>query len=498
MLASLRSAAWSFVAQPGIIDRAPQRSHKILNKSMQQSSAKPLTFIDAFAGCGGLSLGLMQAGWTGRFAIERDKFAFATLKANLLAEGVRYNYVWPDWLPKEPIGIVEFLSTYRDQLEKISGSVDVLVGGPPCQGFSSAGRRQHDDPRNQLFASYLNLVDVLKPKVVLIENVRGFTLDFDAGDEIKNFSQTLKARLSDAYTVHERLLDLSTFGVPQARTRYFVLAFRSELNLPNPFIHLHDSLPSYLRALRLTVPVSSAAAISDLETGRNGTQPSRESKGFEEICYAGPLTHYQRLMNAGCETPTDLRLARHAEKIAGRFKEIIDLSHAEGRLNISIGAEMRARFGLKKMALRVLDPDRPSPTITSMPDDLLHYSEPRTLTVRENARLQSFPDWYSFQGRYTTGGHRRKQEVPRFTQVANAVPPLVARAIGETLSHLLRSKPIPVATTNPSLQSGLHAIQQEAEVAAEGENQLAEIAHPGNVNDFACAVDNAIGLTLRN
>ncbi len=107
---------------------------------MPRPSAKPLTFIDAFAGCGGLSLGLMQAGWTGRFAIERDKFALATLKANLLAKGSLHKYVWPRWLPKEPIGIVELLSSFRNQLEEIAGSVDVLVGGPPCRGFSSAGR----------------------------------------------------------------------------------------------------------------------------------------------------------------------------------------------------------------------------------------------------------------------------------------------------------------------------------------------------------------------
>lgn len=433
---------------------------------MKQSSALPLTFIDAFAGCGGLSLGLMQAGLTGRFAIERDKFAFATLKANLLAEGAPHQYVWPHWLPKEPVGIVELLNDYRDQLEEVSGNVDILVGGPPCQGFSSAGRRQHDDPRNQLFDSYLNLVDIIKPKAVLIENVRGFTLDFSAGDEIKNFSQTLKSRLSDAYTVYEQLLDLSTFGVPQGRTRYFVLAFRSELNAPDPFTHLQTRLPSFLRSLRLMVPVSSGSAISDLEIARGGTQPSTESKGFEEIRYAGPLTHYQKLMNAGCEVPTNLRLARHNESIVARFKEIIALSHAEGRLNISIGAEMRARFGLKKMALRVLDPERPSPTITSMPDDLLHYSEPRTLTVRENARLQSFPDWYSFQGKYTSGGHLRKQEVPRFTQVANAVPPLAARAIGEMLADLLSSNSTAAVASNHTAGSRLHEVQQSAEVCA--------------------------------
>lgn len=429
--------------------------------------AKPLTFIDAFAGCGGLSLGLMQAGLTGHFAVERDKFAFATLKHNLLAETGKYKYDWPEWLPTEAIGIVELLSGYRNHLENISGEVDVLVGGPPCQGFSSAGRRQHDDPRNQLFASYLNLVEIIKPKAVLIENVRGFTIDFNAGDEVKNFAQVLRAQLSDAYTVHEKLLDLSIFGVPQARTRYFVLAFRSELNVPNPFSHLQTRLPSFLRSLRLTAPVSSGAAISDLEIVRNGKRPSVDTKGFEETNYLGPLTHYQKLMNTGCVIPTDLRLARHAEHIAKRFTDIIALSHADGRLNTNIGAEMRARFGLKKMALRVLDPDRPAPTITSMPDDLLHYSEPRTLTVRENARLQSFPDWYAFQGKYTSGGHRRKQEVPRFTQVANAVPPLAARAIGETLVDLLTDVNSSINANLLESKSALHTIKQSSEICAQ-------------------------------
>ncbi|HQU16876.1 MAG: DNA (cytosine-5-)-methyltransferase [Chromatiales bacterium 21-64-14] len=436
---------------------------------MPRFSSKSLTFIDAFAGCGGLSLGLMQAGWTGRFAIERDKFAFATLATNLLTKGSPYRYIWPRWLPKQPIGIAELLSGYHDQLEKFSGTVDVLVGGPPCQGFSSAGRRKHNDPRNKLFDSYLGLVKIIKPKAVLIENVRGFTQDFGAGEARKNFAQALKARLSDAYTVYERLLDLSIFGVPQARTRYFVLAFRSELNVADPFAHLQTRLPSFLRSLRFTVPVSSWSAISDLEVGRGGTQPSTESKGFEETRYTGPQTRYQKLMNSGCAVPSDLRLARHAVEIADRFKEIIELSHAEGRLNTTIGADIRARFGLKKMALRVLDPDRPSPTITSMPDDLLHYAEPRTLTVRENARLQTFPDWYSFQGKYTTGGHLRKHEVPRFTQVANAVPPLVARAIGETLTDLLRSTARTAAPSN-SASSRLHSFEQRAKVRAQVQN----------------------------
>src|SRR5262249_12675201 len=158
-----------------------------------------ITFADAFAGCGGLSLGLMQAGLKGRFAIEHDKFAFATLQANLLAARAPHRFSWPRWLPKEPNPISKLINGYGDELESLAGTIDLLVGGPPCQGFSSAGRRRHDDPRNKLFAYYVQLVDLLKPKAVLIENVRGFTVDFDANNGVKNYSQKLRRKLSSDY-----------------------------------------------------------------------------------------------------------------------------------------------------------------------------------------------------------------------------------------------------------------------------------------------------------
>ncbi len=403
---------------------------------MNPAICRRIVFADVFAGCGGLSLGLLQAGLHGRFAIEHDRFAFDTFQTNLLSKDARFRFVWPRWLPKEPIAVETFLKKYRKQLRTLEGRIDVLVGGPPCQGFSSAGRRKHDDPRNELFESYLTIVNILKPKAVLIENVRGFTVDFSAEDSIKNYSQKLRQQLAKSFDVHAELLDLSQFGVPQARTRYFLLALQPGMCDGNPFVKLKANLPAFLRSMRLSVPVKSWTAISDLEVSRGGERPSDETPGFNEIRYTSPRTHFQRLLGAGETDLTDLRLARHSAAITERFREIIDLSHAEGRLNISISNEMRARFGLRKRALRVLDPDRPSPTITSLPDDLLHYSEPRTLTVRETARLQAFPDWFSFKGKYTTGGHRRRKEAPRFTQVANAVPPLVARAFGELLIDL--------------------------------------------------------------
>lgn len=403
------------------------------------------TFIDVFAGCGGLSLGLMQAGWQGLFAIEQDVNAFETFYHNLVSENARYQFNWPDWLLKTQHSIYDILENYRTNLAALEGAVDMIVGGPPCQGFSSAGRRDPNDPRNRLVEAYLEFVALIKPKIVLIENVKGITHDFTDASVTNgkiNYSKQIIDSLSDSYFVSSRMVDTSAFGVPQTRHRFFIIAIKKELTPffnENPFDAIEQFRFSFLRLKGIhSVPVSSKSAISDLEIARNGKHPSRDSVGFEEIAYIGPLTSYQRLMH--CEFGPlipDTRLARHKSEIAKRFKKIIELCHADGRLNVTLSAELKASFGLRKCAIRVLDPDNPSPTITSMPDDLIHYSEPRTLTVRENARLQSFPDWFAFKGKYTTGGDRRKREVPRFTQVANAVPPLVAEAIGHVLAKQL-------------------------------------------------------------
>lgn len=412
----------------------------------QIGSGRNYSFVDIFAGCGGLSLGLMQAGWKGLFAVEHDKFAFETLHANLIDGHATYRFNWPSWLPIAPHSATDLISQRELELRELAGSVDLLVGGPPCQGFSSAGKRNPNDPRNKLVEAYLKYVQILQPKLVLIENVRGFTSDFDGipgSDEKVNYSKWMLEKLGENYAVATKLIDTSDFGVPQKRQRFFVVARRKDIEVDFcPFSKLMAERLGFVRRKGINVlPVSSRMAISDLEIRKNGTTISCDTPGFQEICYKGPLTNYQHIMNleARYGSLPDTRIARHKPEIRARFERIIELCHAEGRLNTSLSAEHKASFGLKKSAIRVLDPDRPSPTITSMPDDLIHYAEPRTLTVRENARLQSFPDWFAFHGKYTSGGDRRKREVPRFTQVANAVPPLVAEAIGETLIEMLEA-----------------------------------------------------------
>jgi DNA (cytosine-5)-methyltransferase 1 len=400
-------------------------------------------FIDAFAGCGGLSLGLMRAGWRGLFAVERDRFAFETLKANFLTPGARQSYAWPKWLEQKPWCVEELLKRHRPELSRLQGRVVLLAGGPPCQGFSSAGRRQAIDPRNELVERYLELVDVLQPKIVLMENVLGITYDFKVngkklGTPLPNFAGKLKARLGERYHVFCSTLWAYQFGIPQYRPRFFLIAIlKSEsprLAPANPFDEVRRARDDFLAGRGLSRRVSASAALSDLTVSWNGTVPSPDSVGYESIAYRGPRSSFQRAMRDGFGgAPSDTRLAKHNAHIKQRFKRIIALCEAQGRSNVQLSPKMREKFGIKKMATRVLDRKKPAPTITSMPDDLLHYDEPRTLTVRENARLQTFPDWFVFRGKYTTGGHLRRKEVPRFTQVANAVPPLLAELVGLVL-----------------------------------------------------------------
>lgn len=408
-------------------------------------AGRPPVFVDVFAGCGGLSLGLLMAGWRGLFAVEKDSFAFDTLRSNLVVDGARYRFDWPIWLPQRPLAVDDLLVQYQSELAALAGQIDLLVGGPPCQGFSSAGRRDAGDPRNHLFGSYLRLVSVVQPKMVLVENVRGMTTEF-AGAEPNgtgtNYAEKLVTELAKNYHVQARMLDFSTFGVPQNRHRFVVIGVRREdttaeaHQIPDAFeaVETERRLFLHARGLRTTV---ARDALSDLEVERNGKRVCTEHPQFFETCYRPPETTYQRLLHDGAPNAVhDTRLARHAPHIQQRFAELIAFAHTRGRLNVSVRRELLEKYGSKKQAMRVLDPDAPAPTITSLPDDLLHYAEPRTLTVRENARLQSFPDWFAFRGKYTTGGFLRKKEVPRFTQVANAVPPLVAEAIGRALLKL--------------------------------------------------------------
>ena len=397
-------------------------------------------FVDVFAGCGGLSLGLKRAGWKGLFAIENDTYAFDTLSTNFPTGNGVYSYDWPVSIERKAWDLRDILLKRRHALTDLAGTIDLLAGGPPCQGFSQAGKRRLDDPRNMLLEGYLELVEILRPRLILVENVRGFKSDFKlpTRGQKTNFAVELEKRLSADYDTKSMVIRACDFGVPQIRPRFFLIGAQKSAGvraqIESSADVLESNVSSFLSERHLPRWPNSSDAISDLEISRNGTVPSSESNGFEAIAYRSPITRYQKVMRTGhVGQPPDTRLARHRPEIRNRFESIIRSCKEENRLGVTISSKIRKKYNLKKMAIRVLDPVQSAPTITSLPDDLLHYSEPRILTVREIARLQSFPDWFRFRGSYTTGGHRRRKEVPRFTQVANAVPPLIAEQFGVVL-----------------------------------------------------------------
>lgn len=421
-----------------------------LRKCMHPSTtrARRPTFIDLFSGCGGLSLGLSQADWQGLFAVEKATDAFKTFNANFLSKGARHRFQWPSWLEERAHSIDDVLEDHRNQLKKLKGEVDLIAGGPPCQGFSFAGKRNESDPRNKMFERYVDLVAIVRPKALVLENVPGMGVvhatgarngkHSQANDKVSYYEKLLAALGAIGYEAEGRILDASMFGVPQRRPRLVVVGLRKDVASrfhKGPASIFEDwiekSRLKLLADLGLPERVTVKAAISDLVIGDGPTVECDDvasRRGFRMPLYKAPRTAYQRLMHddIGRDRMDSLRLANHGEDVLWRFAKIL----RECRRGVSISDHDRARFGMLKHRTVPMAEDMPAPTITTLPDDILHYSDPRILSVRECARIQSFPDWFTFHGKYTTGGERRRVDCPRYTQVGNAVPPLLARVVG--------------------------------------------------------------------
>ena len=391
--------------------------------------------VDIFSGCGGLTLGLHKAGVRGIFAIEKSVDAFETLQHNLIDRLGHFD--WPKWLPRKAHDINKVLKAYKDELAAMRGHVDLLAGGPPCQGFSLAGRRRHGDKRNTLVHSYIAMVDAIQPKCLLLENVKGFTIPFKVNGEERQYSSLVVDELRNRhYDVAFQLVDFSRFGVPQKRTRFILIGVSQELQARGVhandfFVALEARREVFLNDKGLPLKgVSVSAAISDLRQA-NGCYRSDEFRGFDFGGYGRRASPYQKLMRRGVVRggkPDSHRFARHTENIRNRFQAAID-----GRMSPT---EYRKRFDLNKSSTKRLLPRSPTPTLTTLPDDYIHYCEPRILTVREYARIQSFPDDYEFKGKYTTGGKLRVKEVPRYSQIGNAIPPLFGELAGQILTEM--------------------------------------------------------------
>lgn len=418
------------------------------------------TFIDLFSGCGGLSLGLTLSGLQGQFAIERDPMAFETFSDNLLGKRAVpiTKFAWPSWLDQRAWAIDDLLEQHCSELQNLEGKIDILAGGPPCQGFSFAGKRRESDPRNLLFEKYVQVVNAIKPSALVLENVPGMKVAHTCkqGNEEKydqaaeSYYEKLKRSLElIGYEVLGKIVDASGFGVPQKRSRLIVIGLRKNLadslegGISRAFEILEIKRREQLLELGLSETISAEEALSDLRgdlTGLQNCNDPASRAGFLEAIYKGPVSNFQKLMHKHfrSEGMDSMRMARHRKEVSERFA----LIQKECALGVTMNQANRMKYGLKKHRIHPMSASEPAPTITTLPDDVLHYAEPRILTVRESARLQSFPDWFRFRGKYTTGGDKRTKECPRYTQVGNAVPPHLGRAIGLAIAALLEEAAI--------------------------------------------------------
>lgn len=402
--------------------------------------------IDLFAGAGGLSLGFHKAGLKGVFAVEKDAMAFETLRRNLISDSAPYKSFpeWPEWLPKTPLSVEDLLEdlSIREHLTELRGKVSIIAGGPPCQGFSVGGSRNGLDERNQLVFKMLQVIGLVRPRIAVVENVEGITRRFIArpGEEsTTSVADQVVAQLeSMGYDAGFRVLDTSEFGVPQVRRRTVIIGLDKSVALsPDDFFDsLHALRRTHLEDLGLTPdrPTSAFDALEDLNNARS-RRPAEEWPKFETSVSKRTNNAYARLMRAGIPSgavPDSHRFSKHGPKVSALFAAA-HATQPPGRLSKAFLVANDCKSDKKVL----IDPSLPVSTLTSHPDEFIHYAEPRSITVREMARLQSFPDDFVFTGRYTINGDRRGLDVARCVQVGNAVPPLFAQALGTALMQAL-------------------------------------------------------------
>ncbi|MEQ8908603.1 MAG: DNA cytosine methyltransferase [Vicingaceae bacterium] len=403
------------------------------------------TYIDLFAGCGGLSLGLFNSGhWKAKFAIEKSPDAFKTLKFNLVDRNNHFD--WPNWLPKSHLDINDVINNYPNELKSLRGTIDMVAGGPPCQGFSTAGRRKENDTRNKLIESYIKFIRLVQPKVIFFENVKGFTQKFDKNkakgrvysNYVKNaLNRNSKRHYSIGYHVFGKLVDFSEYGVPQKRTRFILVGIRKDISTKKNPRHFFDQIKnnrkSFLANKGIGLTNNLEDAISDLLKIEERISPDTSS--FKTAKYNPASSNYQKFLRGNLKQPIpdSHRFANHKEETLDKFKYILE----KGEKNKSLSASLKEELKIKKRTLIPLCKSTPAATLTTGPDDYLHYCEPRIFTVREYARIQSFNDWYEIKGKYTTGGKRRTQEVPRYSQIGNAIPPLFGEQAGIIINNLI-------------------------------------------------------------
>ncbi len=343
-----------------------------------------LNVLDLFCGCGGLSCGFERAGYDILLGIDNDAKALETFELN-------HNGA------KSICGDITEI-TYRKDIKPLINNreIDIVIGGPPCQGMSLSGPRKFEDPRNKLYLSYIRLVEEIQPKAFVIENVPGLVSLF--GGQIKD--SIIEKFTKMGYNIQYKILCAADYGVPQNRRRVV-------------FVGLRNGAFDYPKALLQQVTCS--MALSDLPS----LEDEIESETAEYV--DEPQNAYQKIMRENSKKVKNHVAANHSEKV----RKIISLVPDGGNYKDLPEEYINSRNF--HVAWTRFASDKPAPTIDTGHRHHFHYKYNRVPTVRECARLQSFPDDFVFLGNKTQ----------QFRQVGNAVPPLMAQAIAEQLKKEL-------------------------------------------------------------
>lgn len=444
---------------------------------------RTLTMVDLFAGCGGLGLGMENAGFLPVFVNELNEDAMRTYLANrhhevggkLFAEqpqlhcrdahelqGDRLEQLVADL---EGLGLgLRFPSKQEADAGVGTSSLDLVAGGPPCQGYSEIGHRRsygvHREklPSNQLYQRMAKIIARLRPRLFLFENVKGLrTARWTPGGKLIWPDVLTCFRGIRGYQVRYSLIRASDYGVPQNRPRLLLVGVRNDvvdLGGMDAAADAEDAIacgflpaggqkaPGLLELLGDLVDESISPTLG------SGAYPAGifETKEYPRLPRNDVQAGFRGSATSPSRTPAGYQLTEHEYSKHGG--ETV----AKFQYMLENGGRIPSWAKTKKFNQRVL-PERwddrgPLITATTLPDDYVHFSQPRILTVREWARLQTFPDWYVFKGKRTTGGLRRAgnpregvfdREVPKYTQIGNAVPVWLAEAVGDHFRALLSS-----------------------------------------------------------
>ncbi len=338
-----------------------------------------MKIIDLFCGIGGLSLGFEQSGFDVLYAVDMWEDAVKT-----------YNHNRKDKVARV-MSVEDFNNEVLPNLaseNKITG----IIGGPPCQGFSTVGKREIDDPRNKMYLEFYKAVKLANPEFFVIENVKGM-LTLNKGAFVKDLLERFGEN-GLGYSISYKLLNAADYGIPQNRYRVFYVGIKNKkFEFPTPYDY----------------QLTAKDGISDLLHSDN------EHYGSE------PQNEYQKTLRGSQEKPLNQDYTAHTEQTVNIISQIPDGGNIR-----SLPKEFWEVRKYNK-AFERMSSLRPSNTIDTGHRNYFHYAEPRIPTLRESARIQSFPDNFEVLG--TRGS--------QYKQVGNAVPPMLAKVIAEKIKTML-------------------------------------------------------------